>query len=317
MNDAGIEGHGLPIDEAREALRLRAVQIQHARRCDFLEAALLAEAEMTPPRAPAGWSLAPDRVAVHAQALGLLACGAADDLAHAVRLLEQGVTQPRAVDGLRVDEARREIVAEARRLERVAGFNFAAALQVAERSREAALRSVPADVLRFRSATEAPRFVTTYCLAAPEEAKGMPTGFVGTVYSGGALSTGFGRLVVDLMTLFAAAKLPVLFGGDPNRIVGHCEVDIADDYRELRIARGRFSAVTRDGRQVAALMGEGQPLALACSFNGTTEDVDRAKPTRVNGREQSADRILRKARLLSVSIVSADADPLTGASPAH
>ena len=42
MNDSGIEGHGLPIDEDREALRLRAVQIQHARRCDFLEAALLA-----------------------------------------------------------------------------------------------------------------------------------------------------------------------------------------------------------------------------------------------------------------------------------
>lgn len=117
-------------------------------------------------------------------------------------------------------------------------------------------------------------------------------------------------MAIDLASLsMPATEVPVLFNHDPNRIVGRATV--VNDGRQLTVTQGRFSAVTDDGKQVAALMGEGHPWQLSVGLNGKTFDADRNKPMKLNGRTLAVDAVMRDGRLLEFSFVPSGADPKT------
>lgn len=96
----------LPVDPDRVALHHRALEIARDRRCDYLEAALLAESETTSVHAPRGYSIDQTRLDLFCEARRLqstsdltfvdavLSCEAAR-AAHA-RMIPEGIERFRA-----------------------------------------------------------------------------------------------------------------------------------------------------------------------------------------------------------------------------
>jgi hypothetical protein len=133
--------------------------------------------------------------------------------------------------------------------------------------------------------------------------------FSGVAYSGGVVPNyGFaGDMAIDLATLAAPGRVPVLMNHDPDQVVGHASV--TNYGRMLDLRDGRFSSATEAGRIVSETRAEGQPWALSVGLNGRFESTDRARGLQLNGRVLNVDTIVRAARLLEVSFVPAGADP--------
>lgn len=105
----------------------------------------------------------------------------------------------------------------------------------------------------------------------------------------------------------AGRRTSLLVNHDTNRIAGHARVEVGAGALHLR--EGRFSQATPPGREVAGLHTEGQPFKLSVGVNGRRELYRAPRRALLNGREQEVQTVLRRARLLEVSVVPARADP--------
>jgi hypothetical protein len=189
----------------------------------------------------------------------------------------------------------------------LSGVPYTAAVDLLSRT------APPATVARLR-APSLPG-ATSWTLAATVPGTGK--GFAGLVYGGGVIRMQGSDVAVDLegIQLPAGGKVQVLRNHDLDQAVGDAVVRLAAG--ALMVARGRFTTITRAGREVAALYAEGMPLCLDVGLAGRFEATDRRRPVRVNNRELAVDGVLRRARLLEVSFVPSGADPDARLDPAH
>lgn len=155
-----------------------------------------------------------------------------------------------------------------------------------------------------------PACVSLLSVPSAQQADGKVTGFRGLAYSGGIVPNhGWaGDMAIDLASMaLPETEVPILLNHDSDQIVGRARV--ANHGDRLEIVDGAFSAVTEHGRMVADLMAEGHPWSLSVGVNGRMLSADRAKTTKLNGREMRLDSVIRDARLLEVSFVPSGADP--------
>jgi hypothetical protein len=146
--------------------------------------------------------------------------------------------------------------------------------------------------------------VTLYAGAAMTD-----VGFSGVAYSGGVISHNDELFAIDLdqLALPADGRVSLLVNHDTNRIAGQARAEVSGGALYLR--QGRFSKATVHGREVAALREEGQPLKLSVGVSGRLERMRQPTTLVLNSRQQTVQAVMRKARLLEVSIVPAGADP--------
>lgn len=146
--------------------------------------------------------------------------------------------------------------------------------------------------------------VTLRLYAAAASANGK---FSGLAYSGNAISYHDERFAIDLssMSLPPGGRVPILVNHDANRVAGRAIAEIHSG--ALWVRDGEFSKVTPAGREAAGLYAESQPLKLSVGVSGERDYVQGG--AMVNGRQQNVSTVLRKSRLLEVSIVPAGADP--------
>lgn len=148
-------------------------------------------------------------------------------------------------------------------------------------------------------------------LATPEASvvDGKAAGFRGVAYSGGVVPNyGWaGDMAIDLATLQAPTEVAILRNHDPNQIVGKAKV--ACDGSQLTLVDGSFSDATAAGKEVAALMAEGQPWALSVGVNAKAQFFEPKRKVQCNGQALEVSCLLQNARLLEVSFVPAGADP--------
>jgi hypothetical protein len=137
-------------------------------------------------------------------------------------------------------------------------------------------------------------------------------GFSGVAYSGGVISHNDELFAIDLeqITLPAGGRVSLLVNHDTNRIAGQARAEVNGG--ALYIRQGRFSKATAHGREVAGLHDEGQPLKLSVGVSGRLERMPKPTALLLNSRQQTVQAVMRKARLLEVSIVPAGADPDAG-----
>jgi hypothetical protein len=197
-----------------------------------------------------------------------------------------------AIPGTTLIDAARQVEMAWRNADRVSARGHAIAQARAESHRELA--------------AENGTLVTVNLFAA---AGSTSVGFSGLAYSGGVISHNDELFAIDLatMTLPAAGRVSLLVNHDSNRIAGHARVEVNGG--SLYIREGRFSQATRSGREIAGLHAEGQPLKLSVGVNGRMERLQRATVMLLNARQQTVQAVMRKARLLEVSIVPAGVDP--------
>jgi hypothetical protein len=160
-------------------------------------------------------------------------------------------------------------------------------------------------------APDAPRTEQTVWLTA--SAAVAPSGsFGGIAYSGGVVNYDGEQLAIDLdeISLPSSGRIPLLMNHNTNRIAGHAGVSVSDGVMHIR--DGKFSNVTEAGREAAGLRSEGQPLSLSAGVIGKRHRLQRPTALVLNHRMQTVETILRKCRLLEVSIVPAGADPEAG-----
>jgi hypothetical protein len=232
-----------------------------------------------------------------------LAADAGCDFLDAVLLLEAEATPYRPPPGFTVDPVSERLHRAALTFQiEHAGASYLAAVDAVE------LQAQPPEgvqgVVTLHLRASSPLWVELKATADVSSAT-----FGGLAYSGGVVPNfGFaGDLAIDLATLSAPARVPVLLNHDPNQIVGHASV--SNDRVTLQMQDGRFSNSTEAARIVSGTRAEGQPWALSVGINGRYEAADRAKWTELNGRTLNVDTIMRNARLLEVSFVPSGADP--------
>lgn len=134
-------------------------------------------------------------------------------------------------------------------------------------------------------------------------------GFSGIAYSGGVISHNDELFAIDLeqIALPAGGRVSLLVNHDTNRIAGQARAEVSGG--ALYIQQGRFSKATAHGREVAGLHEEGQPLKLSVGVSGRLERMQQPTTLLLNSRQQTVQAVMRKGRLLEVSIVPAGADP--------
>jgi len=193
------------------------------------------------------------------------------------------------------DEEVASIIADAKAIVRATGCDFVNAVRRVEQNRQ---QQISADVGR----------VTLRLYAVADVANGE---FSGLAYSGNAISYNDERLVIDLASLALppGGRVPILLNHDSNQVAGRAVAEITGG--GLWIRRGEFSKSTAAGREAAGLHAEKQPLKLSIGVGDGRREHMRSggRAMLINGRLQSVGVVLRKARLLEVSIVPAGADP--------
>jgi hypothetical protein len=255
---------------------------------------------------PEGFTVDPEHARLHAaieakaKALG---CSYVD----ALRLFEKF----RAPAGFRVDEARLAIFERAREICAGDGVeNFAATAILLEQTGGCAPACVadPRAVVLGPNAHERGLPAMIHLNAAASVTR---EGFSGCAYSGGVIAHGGESLfAIDLdgIAMPPGGNVSLLVNHDGNRIAGRARAEVTDGALYLR--DGRFSRVTAAGREAAGLHDEGHPLKLSVGVSGESEYLSRPTSMLLNGRQQTVATVMRKARLLEVSIVPAGADPL-------
>jgi len=187
----------------------------------------------------------------------------------------------------------------------VSGFEAAA-----EAPKGGAKLSVPASALRFAGA-EAVELEAA--APAAEGAKIEPRRFKMLANSGRPFRWMFGSAVVDLETLEAPSRIPVLVNHDRDQIAGYAETAEVSG-RGYEVA-GRLSDATEAGRKVAELSDEGFPWQSSFGMiPGEVREVPAGVKVRVNGEEHDGPcSVLSGCRLTECSFVPAGADGDTSA----
>jgi hypothetical protein len=255
---------------------------------------------------PGGFVVDAERALLHAAAVAMTSSTGCDYL-EAVRQLSEPFCAPPGFD---VDEGRLVILKGALRLSACMDGGFDAALRLIEQTREPGIMRIadPDAEVRAPKRSDGGR-VTVHLFAA---AAMTDAGFSGLAYSGGVVSHNQELMAIDLdaISLPAGSRVPLLMNHDANRIAGRARVDVSAGAIYLR--DGQFSKATAAGREAAGLFEEGQPLKLSVGVTGQKEYFPRPTQMMLNGREQTLQAVMRKPRLLEVSIVPAGADPDAG-----
>ncbi len=146
----------------------------------------------------------------------------------------------------------------------------------------------------------------------------VATAFAGVAYSGGAIPGPDGPFGIDLaeIQMPRGGRVSLLKNHDPNQIVGQASAQVSGGM--LYLDGGRFTDVTPAGREAAGLYAEGQPFALSVGVSGSMERLsDRGTDVELNGRVQTLNAVMRRPRLLEVSLVHAGRDPNARLLPAR
>lgn len=155
--------------------------------------------------------------------------------------------------------------------------------------------------------------ITLSCspLMTLEPDQGRPRRFSGIAYSGGVISYGpLGDVAIDLSSLHLPTKrLFALVNHDPNQRAGTITLSASND---SILVDGEFMD-TPAGQSVASEFQQGAPWEFSVMVQGKKQRVDRAQPTRLNGRDLSIDLMISDALIREVSFVPAGADPNTTA----
>lgn len=149
-------------------------------------------------------------------------------------------------------------------------------------------------------------------IAAVDGAKART--FSGVAYSGEAIENHWywGRVVFDLSTTKAPAKLPMLMGHDRDSIAGFAnKIEITDKI----VNSGVLSSKTDFGKQVADLSDEGFPWQQSVHIEPSRiEEVQAGKTVTVNGRQFSGPIVVfRDNTLREISFTPTGWDPNTSA----
>jgi hypothetical protein len=156
--------------------------------------------------------------------------------------------------------------------------------------------------------------------AAPEPLKLEPKGstpgrrrFKMVGNSGRPFQHLFGTTVVDLASLVAGERVPVLLNHDDNKIAGYATARRVTE-RGLEL-EGELSAHTDAAAEVAKLSDEGFPWQASVGLlPAELRDVPAGRSLEVNGRQvEGPATILTGCRMTEVSFVPAGADSLTEA----
>ncbi|RMD93350.1 MAG: hypothetical protein D6811_05090 [Alphaproteobacteria bacterium] len=147
----------------------------------------------------------------------------------------------------------------------------------------------------------------------PQEVDDGPVRFSGVAYSGQPVTIFGKKFVVDLSAV-DETDVPVLTDheNEINAIAGRGRVfraDSEDGGQELRI-EGQLSQATEAGKKIAALMGEGFPIRMSIGFRSEIEKL--GGEATVNGRQVTADAVMKSPQLQEVSFVAVPADPAAG-----
>lgn len=165
-------------------------------------------------------------------------------------------------------------------------------------------KNVPCEALRFESAVS----------IAAGEGESAARRFEGVAYSGHEI-TGhwyWGKVIFDLATTEAPAKLPALIGHDRNMVVGFADtVKITDKIT----VEGPLSDVTPHGKQVAAMSDEGFPWQMSVHIEpGSVEEIKSGATVHVNGHQFAGPGyVFRNARIREVSFTPTGWDDKTSA----
>lgn len=163
---------------------------------------------------------------------------------------------------------------------------------------------------RFRSS--APVTFTAEAPDSKDAPKGRSFEMVG--YSGGPMKFWFGTVVMDMRGFDKpSGKFPALRQHDPNQIAGYVETTEAAG-GGVRL-KGRLSASTEAGREVAALSDEGFPWQASFGYQvASYDECDPEEALEINGQKISGvDLIARKWGVAEASFVPNGADPKTSA----
>jgi hypothetical protein len=169
------------------------------------------------------------------------------------------------------------------------------------------IKKVPRRALRFANGVVVEN-------TAPEGE--VPSRFFMVGYTGGKMSSGFfGDIVIDTAGVDIGEdgkKFTILREHDPNRIVGYGTVTRVDGAIHVD---GRFSKVTEDGKEVAGLLAEEQPLQASISIDRVqASEVPDDESFEANGRAFSGPVVaVPSSRLREVSFAALGADADTSA----
>lgn len=133
---------------------------------------------------------------------------------------------------------------------------------------------------------------------------GLPTSITGIAYTGAVIKNhgALGDVVVDLDSIYIPEKMLLLNDHNRSDRFGLCRVKKEGYSLLLTAAILQDESTLAFRRQLALDM----PIGLSIGVIGTFEKPD--KPIVVNGRTVKPDSVIRKPKLLEVSVVSFGAD---------
>lgn len=146
-------------------------------------------------------------------------------------------------------------------------------------------------------------------LAQPGEGENQARSFMITAYTGAEVVSWYGRMVIDVSGIKAAAKMPVLREHLRDRVVGY-SVKAWKDKQNFLI-QGEFSQKTKDGTEVFDLASEGFPWQASIGvWPETIQILQSDKETaKVNGRDVAGPlEIWRQTTVREVSFCALGAD---------